>query len=100
MQGNAMISKPLTDIQLADLRNLLGNVREGKAIEYKQAMPAKTDKEVIQFLSAVSAFANTAGGDLLIGISSDDDLASGIPGIPLAALTAKSFAWNSFSPTI
>jgi hypothetical protein len=84
-----MISKPLTDIHLADLRGLLGNVREGKTIEYKQAMPAKNDKEVIQFLSAVSAFANTAGGDLLIGVSSDDGTASGIPGIPLAGFDGE-----------
>jgi hypothetical protein len=78
-----MISKPLGEIQLADLHGLLGDVREGKTIEYKQAMPAKTDKEVIQFLAAVSAFANTAGGDLLIGVSSVDGVACALPGIPL-----------------
>jgi hypothetical protein len=78
-----MIAKPLTEIQLADLRGLIGTVREGKTIEYKQSMPAKTDREVIQFLVAVSAFANTAGGDLLIGISSEDGIASDLAGIPL-----------------
>jgi hypothetical protein len=64
----AMISKALLEIQLADLRGLLGKVREGKTIEYKQVMPAKTDREVIEFLAALSALANTAGGDLLIGM--------------------------------
>jgi hypothetical protein len=84
-----MISKPLTEIQLTDIRGLLGNVREGKTIEYKQVMPAKTDKEVIQFLATVSAFANTAGGDLLIGVSSDEGIASGVLGIPLAGFDAE-----------
>jgi hypothetical protein len=78
-----VISKSLGEIQLADLHRLRSNVREGKTIEYKQAMPAKTDREVIQFLAAVSAFANTVGGDLLIGVSSDDGVACDIPGIPL-----------------
>jgi len=84
-----MISKPLDQIQLADLKNLLGNVRESKTIEYKQAMPAKTEKEVIQFLAAVSALANTAGGDLLIGITSTDGIASAINGIPLAGFDSE-----------
>jgi hypothetical protein len=56
-RGTVMISKPLTEIQLPDIRRLLGNVREGKTIEYKQAMPAKTDKEVIQFLGAPTRLA-------------------------------------------
>jgi hypothetical protein len=30
-----MISKSLSEIQLADLHRLLGNVREGKTIAYK-----------------------------------------------------------------
>jgi hypothetical protein len=88
-EHNAMISKPLLEIQLADLRSLLGKVREGKTIEYKQVMPAKTDREVIQFLSTVSALANTAGGDLLIGISSVDGLASAIPGVPIGGFDSE-----------
>jgi hypothetical protein len=77
-----MISKSLDQIQLGDLQNLLNNVRESKTIEFKQSMPAKTDREVLQFLAAVSSFANTTGGDLLIGVSSTDGIASGLPGIP------------------
>jgi predicted HTH transcriptional regulator len=84
-----MISKPLSDIRLDDLKNLLGHVRESKTIEYKMLMPAKSDREVIQFLAAISAFANTAGGDLLIGITSDDGIASAIPGVPLAGFDAE-----------
>jgi hypothetical protein len=79
-----MIPKPISQIKLVDLTNLIGNVREGKTIEFKEAMLARNDKEVIQFLAAISALANSAGGDLIIGISSDDGIASTIRGVPLA----------------
>jgi hypothetical protein len=42
-----MISKPLTDIQLADFGNLLGNVREGRTIKYKQAIAEDTTPEIV-----------------------------------------------------
>jgi hypothetical protein len=77
-----MISKPLDQIRLPDLQAVVGNARESKTLEFKQALPAKNDKEVIQFLAAVSALANTAGGDLLIGVTSDDGIATAIPGVP------------------
>jgi hypothetical protein len=81
-----MLPKSLDHIQLADLQGLIGTVRESKTLEFKQAMPAKNDKEVIQFLASVSAFANTAGGDLLIGVAAEDGVAVALPGIPLAEL--------------
>jgi len=63
---------------------MLGTARESKTLEFKRMMPAKGDKEAIQFLSAVTAFANSAGGDLVIGIDSEDGIATLISGIPLA----------------
>jgi hypothetical protein len=37
-----MISKPVHDIRFADLSALIGNVPEGKTIEYKREMAAGT----------------------------------------------------------
>ncbi|RTL51778.1 MAG: ATP-binding protein [Bradyrhizobiaceae bacterium] len=79
-----MIHKKLENIDPGDLKNLLGMAQESKTLEFKQAMPAKSDREVIQFLSAVSAFANAAGGDLLIGITAEDGIATALSGVPLA----------------
>ncbi|OAF14852.1 hypothetical protein AXW67_17430 [Bradyrhizobium neotropicale] len=79
-----MILKQIDKIELADLERLLGVARESKTLEFKQMMPAKSEKEVIQFLAAVSAFANSAGGDLLIGIMAEDGVATAISGVPLA----------------
>jgi len=62
----------LEKISQADLQNLIDNaVAEGRTIEYKQALPGGTDSEKKEFLADVSSFANTAGGDLLFGISED-----------------------------
>ena len=79
-----MLPKSLDKIQLADLQRLIGNVRESKTLEFKQSMPAKNDKEIIQFLASVSAFANTAGGDLLVGLAAEDGVASAFAGVRLA----------------
>ena len=83
-----MIPKSIHDISLDYLKRTLRNARESKTLEFKRMMPAKGDKEVIQFLSAVTAFANTAGGDLVIGVDSDDGIATNIAGIPLAGYDA------------
>jgi hypothetical protein len=79
-----MIQKRLEKIDRSDLDRLVGVAREGKTLEFKQAMPARSDREIIQFLAAVSAFANSTGGDLLIGMTAEEGVATSISGIPLA----------------
>ena len=69
-----MIPKPINKIGLEDLRALIdGEVAESKTLEYKREMPGRGDP--ILLLAAVSSFANTSGGDLLIGV----EAAEGIP---------------------
>jgi predicted HTH transcriptional regulator len=64
-----VIPKPLDAIELADLQYLIDNqVRESKFIEYKSALPGSADSELVPFLATVSSFANTGGGDLLLGV--------------------------------
>ena len=70
-----MIRKPIDQIGTADLQALVADaVAESKTIEYKQEMPGGTREEKIKFLAAVSSFANTAGGDLLIGVPAQDGI--------------------------
>ncbi|QXX76037.1 helix-turn-helix domain-containing protein [Methylovirgula sp. HY1] len=71
-----MLLKRLDDMRLSDLQSIIGVVREGKTIEFKREMPAKTNDEVVKFLAAVSSLANTAGGDLLIGMEAKDGVAT------------------------
>jgi len=64
-----MINKKLEEITLEDLENLIvDSVLEGRTIEYKSKLNIGTRKEKITFLAHVSSFANTVGGDLIIGI--------------------------------
>lgn len=79
-----MIPKPLSDINDADLQNLISNeVMEGKTIEYKRELPGGQDADRKEFLADVSSFANTMGGDLLFGVKA----VQGVP-VQLVGITA------------
>lgn len=74
-----MITKPLTRLTEADLRRLIDEkVPESKQIEYKRELPEGGDKGTVNFLRAVTAFANTQGGDLLYGIEAKDGIPVGL----------------------
>jgi predicted HTH transcriptional regulator len=91
-----MILKPIHDIRLADLDALVGVVAEGKTIEYKREMPGGTSAEKVKFLAAVSSLANTAGGDLLIGVPAKDGIPIAISGIAVPSKTTKSSDSNTY----
>jgi hypothetical protein len=77
-----MIPNPLEAISLKDLQLLVDNqVHEGKGIEYKRELPSDSNEHRREFLKDVSSFANTDGGDLLIGVAAKDGLPVGLPGI-------------------
>jgi hypothetical protein len=84
-----MISKPTNQITLADLTALIANIPEGKTIEYKREMPTRQRDEQIKFLAAVSSLANTAGGDLLIGVDAQDGLPQSLTGVAFNNLDAE-----------
>jgi hypothetical protein len=75
----ALFDKPLDQITEDDLDSLIENqVREGYQIEYKRAVAFRDKQDKLDFLAGVTSFANTVGGDLLIGITADN-------GVPVAA---------------
>jgi predicted HTH transcriptional regulator len=64
-----LFNKPLTETDESDLQMLVdNNVREGREVEYKQALTITTPKDKQEFLNDVSSFANTSGGALIYGI--------------------------------
>jgi hypothetical protein len=82
----AVIYKPLEQIDRADIDSLVTNqVKEGRTIEYKQALPTNSDKEKKDFLADVSSFANAAGGDLLFGVVDKRDANGKTTGQPESA---------------
>ena len=65
-----MIPKRFEDIGFSDLEALINNqVAEGKTIEYKKEIVTNASSDKEPFLAGVSAFANTIGGDFIIGNS-------------------------------
>jgi hypothetical protein len=60
---------PLDQIDQSHLQRLIdGEASETRDIEYKKETYGATDKDHAEYLADVSSFANTAGGDLVIGM--------------------------------
>ena len=82
-----MIPGPIEKADLDSLQALIANsVSESKTIEYKRAMPGKADSDVVPLIAAVSSFANTDGGDLLIGVEANKGMPVELPGLEIENL--------------
>lgn len=77
-----MINKPIEQITEKDLQSLIDNaVSEHKTIEYKQTLQVDSDSERKEFLADVSSFANASGGELIFGISTEEEIPKALIGI-------------------
>lgn len=77
----ALFDRPLESINEGDLISLVENqVRESYQIEYKRAVAFKEKQDKLDFLAAVTSFANTVGGDLLIGVIAESGIPISVPG--------------------
>jgi predicted HTH transcriptional regulator len=80
-----MIDKPLEQITYADLdRFVQEKWPEGKTVDYKRDLYGGKDEDKKELLKDASSFANTEGGDILIGVDEDKGLPIGIPGVTVA----------------
>ena len=69
-----IIEKPLESITEEDLKRLVENqVIEKKHLEYKRILPSNKDSDKKEFLADIVSFANTSGGDLIYGITQDNE---------------------------
>lgn len=86
-EGSAIMipTKTLEEITLDDIRALVGRAREGKTLEFKSKLPPG-DAGSLKVLAGVSALANTAGGDFVIGVADKDGVASAIIGIEIESV--------------
>ena len=76
-----MLPTSLEDITAEMLDGLVANsVREKHNIDYKVSTYGTKDTDRKEFLADVSSFANTVGGDLVIGIEEKNGLPVRIPG--------------------
>lgn len=64
----------LSEITETDLQRLIDNkVIESRQLEYKRDLTINQSSEKKEFLADVSSFANSTGGDLIIGIEADSE---------------------------
>ncbi|HLM99178.1 MAG TPA: ATP-binding protein [Bryobacteraceae bacterium] len=79
-----MIPKPIDQITEADLSDLVSaSVAERKTLDYKQQLPDTNDAGKRELLADVSSFANTAGGDLVFGMTESAGVPTAIPGVQI-----------------
>lgn len=83
-----MIERPLDEISPADIEALRTYGRsEGPTLDFKEAFPGADHKGVRDFLADVTAFANTDGGDIVVGVREDKNgIAAEIVGIDRAGI--------------
>jgi hypothetical protein len=66
----ALLDVPLDQIIEADLQRLIAaGAAESLYIDYKQQTYANGENDHVEFLADISSFANTAGGDVVIGVA-------------------------------
>src|ERR1051325_1516703 len=79
-----LFEKALKDIAEADLQQLVAlAVPEGKALEYKLALPKADPTDKKEFLADVTSIANASGGLLLFGVREDKGIAVEICGLKI-----------------
>ncbi len=72
-----MIPKRLEEILYCDIEALISSeLREGKRVDYKRDLPGNSESQKKEFLYDVSSFANTVGGDLIIGVEEENGVPS------------------------
>src|SRR5215210_6250383 len=66
----SLMAVPIDSITADHLQLLMDNqVAELRVIEYKRELPGRSDGDKKEFLADVCSFANTAGGDLVYGMT-------------------------------
>jgi hypothetical protein len=75
----ALLDRPLDQVSEADIVGLIGDgVRESAVFDYKRQTYGANDAARAEYLADVSSFANTAGGDLVIGVEETEGLPTAI----------------------
>jgi len=79
-----MINNKLCDINEEIIQSLKTNeTPESRTLEYKKEISLEKREQKKEFLADVSSFANTLGGDLIIGIEEKKGIPIKINGIPI-----------------
>jgi Putative DNA-binding domain len=91
-----VIPKPIDQVTEEDLIALVSAaVPERKTLDYKQQLPDPNDAGKRELLADVSSFANTAGGDLIFGMTESAGVPTGIPGVQIGNVDQEVLRFNN-----
>ena len=95
-----MFTRPLDELDFDDIEEFCQKYPEGESVEYKQELPNNA-----AIRRALSAFANTSGGTLLIGIKADKSSKfkppiEGVPRQPGIEERIADCAYNGIHPPL
>ncbi|MFH5802360.1 helix-turn-helix domain-containing protein [Haladaptatus sp. CMAA 1911] len=91
-----IIEKSLEDITLDDIHQLVDEeVQEGKEIEYKEFLDLDKDDHKEKLLGEVTSFANSRGGDLIVGVPDDQGTPRHVGGMPVQNLDSMIERWSN-----
>jgi len=80
----SVIHKNFTEINLEDIIALKVNeIEEGKSLDFKAELKLKEKSSRREFAADITSFANTVGGDLIIGVSEEKGIVTEINGIEI-----------------
>ena len=80
----SLLNKKIEQITEADLDALVASrVPESRVIDYKRDSVGSSDKARYEFLADISSFANSSGGELIIGVAESAGIATQICGLSL-----------------
>jgi len=80
-----MLNKPFNEVCFEDIQALKTNgIEEGKSIDYKMEIHLDSSSQRKEFAADITSFANTSGGDLIIGVSEEQGIITEIQGIEVA----------------
>lgn len=78
-----MLPYPIEKIELAIVQNLIENeIAESRTLDYKRQLSLDSAPDKKEFLKDVSAFANSAGGDIIYGVEEKKDAKGNNTGLP------------------
>ena len=80
-----MFLKNLADVCLLDIDTLCEDkALESRFLDFKAEPIGSSDRDKREFLADVCAYANASGGDLILGVTTNEGAADGVVGIDIA----------------
>ncbi|NHO34338.1 AlbA family DNA-binding domain-containing protein [Acetobacter fallax] len=88
-----MLTRALNEITIAELQSLIDNqIPESRRLEYKRDLWPRNKEGNKEFLKDISAFANSQGGDLIVGIEEVEGQPNALVGVEVNDTGAETLA--------